>query len=432
MSKSNEAKAGANPGTDPSSKPSIAAAGPLAGLRVIDWTHVLAGPFAGYQLGLLGAEVIRVERPDADDMIRAKAYDPKLAALGLGEAFVVQGAGKRSLALNARDPRAKQALAALIASADVLLENFRPGKLATLGFDPARLIAQHPKLVVCSITGFGPDSDRRAYDHVVQAASGFMAANANASGEPQRIGFPVIDYAVGLQAAQAVLAALLRRERQGRTRQQGEWLQVTMSGAALTLLGPVYAPQLVSGITPPRSTSTAFSGSALSGTFAVSDGHLALVCNAPDQAVGLRGALAEAGADEVVLTPLFAAADKGDVSAAQGLLTTLFAQGTVAQWEQRLAQHGVPATGVRSAAQAAAEVAESWPQVTLPLADGPRRVPVPGIGYGSTEPLTGEVGSPPLRGADTRALLGEAGLGADEIEAMFREGVAWEPGGGEA
>ena len=147
------------------------AAGPLAGLRVIDWTHVLAGPFSGYQLGLLGAEVIRVERADADDMIRAKAADPGLAALGLGEAFVVQGAGKRSLAINARDPRARQALAALIASADVLLENFRPGKLAKLGFDPAELIVRHPRLVVCSITGFGPDSNRRAYDHVVQASS---------------------------------------------------------------------------------------------------------------------------------------------------------------------------------------------------------------------------------------------------------------------
>ncbi|MEK0417723.1 MAG: hypothetical protein RI949_1729, partial [Pseudomonadota bacterium] len=95
-----------NSGTDASAVP----AGPLSGLRVIDWTHVLAGPFAGYQLGLLGAEVIRIERADGDDLVRTKAADPALGALGLGEGFVTQGAGKRSLAVNARDPRARQAL----------------------------------------------------------------------------------------------------------------------------------------------------------------------------------------------------------------------------------------------------------------------------------------------------------------------------------
>lgn len=409
------------------SSPNNPAAGPLAGLRVIDWTHVLAGPFAGYQLGLLGAEVIRVERADGDDMIRAKAADPRLAALGLGENFVMQGAGKRSLALDARDPRAQEALATLIASADVLLENFRPGKLAALGFDPAELIGRHPRLVVCSITGFGPHSNRRAYDHVVQAASGFMAANAGTDGTPQRVGFPVIDYAVGMQAAQAVLAALLRRERQGAARERGEWLQVTMNGAALTLLGPVFAPQLVSGITPPRSASTAFSGSALSGTFATSDGHLALVCNAPDQAVGLRRALAEAGVDEATRQRIDTAAGQADVATAQQLLGEAFRQASVTDWEARMAAHGVPATGVRSAAAAAAEVAHDWPQVELPLPDGPRRVPVPGIGYGSSEPLTGSLAAPPRRGADTRALLLEAGLNETDVNAMLSEGKAWAP-----
>lgn len=97
------------------------------------------------------------------------------------------------MAVDARDPKAGQALAALIASADVLVENFRPGKLAALGFDPQELIERHPRLVVCSITGFGQQSNRRAYDHVVQAASGMMMTNADASGRRQRIGFPVID-----------------------------------------------------------------------------------------------------------------------------------------------------------------------------------------------------------------------------------------------
>lgn len=412
--------------TTTDSPDTAAAAGPLAGLRVIDWTHVLAGPFAGYQLGLLGAEVIRVERADGDDLIRTKAADPALGALGLGEAFIAQGAGKRSLALDARDPRAQRALAALIAGADVLLENFRPGKLAALGFDPQALIERHPQLVVCSITGFGPGSSLRAYDHVVQASSGFMAANADAAGKPQRVGFPVVDYAVGQQAAMAVMAALLRR---GRTpgRSRGEWLQVTMTGAALSLLAPVYAPPLISGITPPRSASTAFSGSPLSGTFEAADGHLALVCNAVDQAEGLMRALHEAGASATAVGPLLTAAKAGDVAAAQAILAELLRARATADWQARLAAHGVPATAVVEARDAARAAAPAWPQVSVPAPAGTRRVSVPGIGFASSEPLTVGLADPRRRGADTRALLAEAGLDADTIEAMLADGSASAP-----
>lgn len=403
--------------------------GPLAGVRVIDWTHVLAGPFTGYQMGLLGAEVIRIERADGDDMIRAKGADAALAALGLAEGFVVQGAGKRSLAIDARDPRAKQALAALVASADVLVENFRPGKLAALGFDPARLIEQHPRLIVCSITGFGPQSNRRAYDHVVQAASGLMAANAGADGKPQRIGFPVIDYAVGQQAALAVMTALYRRDRAGAPpRARGEWLQVTMMGAALTLLAPVYAAPLVSGIEVQRSTTTAFSGSPLSGTFEVADGHLAIVCNAPDQVTGLFKAMHEAGMSQDDLSALTDAAQQRDVTRAQALLARAVRARDLAYWEALLARHDVPVTAVARASQAAAAAAADWPQLELPLSGGTRKVRVPGIGFQSTEPLTRELSAPVRRGADTRELLSRAGLSSETIAAMLADGAASEPG----
>ena len=417
--------------SSPSSEPGSGGRGPLAGLRVIDWTHVLAGPFAGYQLGLLGAEVIRVERADGDDMIRGKAASPALAALGLGETFVVQGAGKRSLAVDARHPQVKQALTALIGSADVLIENFRPGKLAALGFDPQALITRHPQLVVCSITGWGPQSDRRAYDHVVQAASGFMAANAGADGAPQRVGFPVIDYAVGQQAALAVLAALVRRERLAAHRTQGEWLQVSMNGAALTLLAPVYAASLVSGIEPPRTASTAFSGSPLSGTFAAADGHLALVCNAADQAAGLLRALHAAGVAPATVAAVEQAAQARDVAATQALLAEALRPQPVATWERLLAQHGVPATAVRRASQAAAEAAadpaRGWPRVSLPLTAGPHEVPVPGIGFTSSQALTTDLRAPARRGADTRALLAEGGLDGATINALLAAGAAFEP-----
>ncbi len=401
---------------------------PLAGLRVIDWTHVLAGPFAGYQLGLLGADVIRIERADGDDMIRIKGADPELAALGLGEAFVAQGTGKRSLAIDARDPRAKRALAALIAGADVLLENFRPGKLAALGFDPQQLIERHPRLVVCSITGFGPGSDRRAYDHVIQAASGLMVANAGSDGKPQRIGFPLIDYSVGQQAALAVMSALYRRERQpAGSRVRGEWLQVSMMGAALTLLAPTYATKIVSGVEMPRSASTAFSGNPLSGTFATAEGYLAIVCNSLEQSKALMVALQEAAVDITTLQALRQAAEQRDVPRTHELLAAVLSGKSAAHWEALFQRHQVPATTAVRPAEAAAQAAVDWPQVDLVHPKGSKRVPVPGIGFTSSEMLTPALRAPARRGAHTREVLALAGLSEDVIAAMLADGAASEP-----
>lgn len=408
-------------------------AGPLAGIKVVDWTHVLAGPFCGYQLALLGADVIRIERPDGDDLIRVSAADPALGALGLGETFITQGGGKRSLAIDARDERAKQILARLIARADVLVENFRPGKLAALGFDPAQLIVKQPNLVVCSITGFGAQSKRRAYDHVVQAASGLMMANANAAGVPQRVGFPLVDYAVGQQAAMAIITALYRRESQrhaGRIRTEGEWLNVTMAGAALTLMAPAYAEALVSGRERPKSSSTAFSGSPLSGTFQVADGFIALVCNAKNQTTALAAMLADAGADEQLLHRLDAAVAVHDVAQAQDILASIFRLRTADDWDQRFASWGVPGTPVRKPVQAAMEAAASWPTVRLPVSsDGEERiVPVPGVGFTSTQALTPSLlRSPARRGQDTAAILRELGTTAQETEELLTQKVIFAP-----
>lgn len=404
-----------------------AASGPLAGLTVIDWTHVLSGPFVGYQLALLGADVIRIERPGADDIIRAKAADPVLARLGLGEAFIAQGSGKRSVALDLRDERARTVMARLITQADVLVENFRPGKLAKLGFDPARLIEQHPQLVVCSVTGFGQQSGRRAYDHVVQAASGLMAANAPADGRPQRVGFPVIDYAAGQQAALAITAALLRRSREAGARTKGEWVQVSMLEAALTLMAPAYATSLVSGVEVPRSASTAFSGNPLSGTFESRQGFLAIVCNAPEQGEALIRALGYAGATEVEVRALAQAAAASDVAATHGHLALILARRSAAEWETLLSDAGVPVSLIATPIEAARSVSAAWPVVSLDLPGGPRSTSVPGIGFYSTEPLTVGLRPPARLGQHTREVLAEVGLDAAMINAMLAEGVAAEP-----
>lgn len=405
---------------------------PLSGVRVVDWTHVLSGPFAGYQLALLGAEVIRIEQPSSDDLIRSSAADPELARLGLGETFVGQGAGKRSLALDIKQPAAKAALRRLIAEADVVLENFRPGKLASLGFDPAELIRLHPRLIVCSITGFGPESDRRAYDHVVQAASGLMAANATADGTPRRIGFPLVDYAVGQQAALAVMTALYRRDAaHAAQREQGEWLQVTMQDAALTLMTPAFIETLVSGRARQRSASTAFSGNPMSGTFEVADGWLAIVCNAPEQTQGLIVALRDlVGAEHALVAAVEAGAMAGDVEGTQAALRPLLRMLGAAEWEARLGQCGVPAATVRSPVDAARAASDRWPSVPLPSTrtSAAREVRVPGIGFSSNLPLTSSTLDPaPRRGADTRTVLRDAGLTDRDIDQLIAARAAGEP-----
>ncbi len=411
--------------------PAASDGGPCAGLRVLDWTHVLAGPFAAYQLALLGADVIRIERPGARDIVRDGGLDETLTALGLGEGFVMQGAGKRTLAIDARDPRGAQALHRLIAGADVLIENFRPGKLAALGFDPAELVRRHPRLVVCSITGFGQSgarAGRPAYDHAVQASSGFMAANQDADGRAQRLGFPAIDYATGQQAALAITAALLRRERalSSGTRIAGEWLDVSMQGSALTLLAPTYASWAVSGRERPRTRSTAYSGSPLSGTFETAAGMLALVCNSEAQARALPAALREAGVPDTLVAALVQAATARDVDTTQQLLGQAMAVADAARWEALFERHAIPSATVRTPLEAydaaRREHPAQWPEVTLDAADG-RAVRVPGPGFASSLPLTVALRPPAQRGTHSRAVLREAGVTDAQIDAMIADGV---------
>lgn len=405
---------------------------PLDGIRVVDWTHILAGPYAGYLLALMGAEVIRVERHDECDITRSTALDSGLGALELGEGFVMQGAGKKSIAIDARDPDARAALASLIAGADVLLENFRPGKLRALGFDPAELIRRHPRLVVCSITGFGqsgPLANRRAYDHVIQAASGVMAANRDAEGRPQRIGLPIIDYATGMQAALAVLAALQRRastRESGGLRERGEWVDVAMHEVALTLSAPAYASHAVSGIERKASRATAFSGNPLSGTFATAQGFVAIVCNSDAQSASFLEAMQAAGVPAREVAALAERVRARDVEGTHAWLAPKLLARSAADWETHFRGHEVPAAEALapSAAYDAAKAdAARWPEVRLANADG-RAVRVPGPGFGSTERVMPPLGAPPLRGEHTRELLRAAGLDDARIEAMIARGAA--------
>jgi crotonobetainyl-CoA:carnitine CoA-transferase CaiB-like acyl-CoA transferase len=397
----------------------------FAGVKVLDVSHVLAGPFCSYQLALLGADVLKVENPKSRDMIRFSGPDPELRENGLGPGFLMQNAGKRSIALDLKDERGRGVFRKLAAGADIVIENFRPGRMAQLGLSYDDLKTDNAKLIYCSITGFGQDgplSQLPAYDHVVQGISGMMAANATDDGQPWRVGFPLIDYNVGLLAAFAVAGALYERSHTG----VGRYIDVAMLDAALITMGPLMAAPLLGQDAPVRRGKRAASGSPFSGLFETSEGILTVAANTPAQARSLAAALDRA---DLVDDPRFAqwGSDDSYVNDVQASLTAVFAGDTAVAWEARLADAGVPASKVRTVGEVLQhdQVAARGLVRDVPARAG--EVPahrVPGPGFRTDDDGRGQPMAPPPRmGEHSRPVLSDLGYSAAEIEALFEAGV---------
>ncbi len=187
---------------------------PLTGTRVVDLTRILAGPFCSMMLADMGAEIVKIETPGSGDPVRRQGAIRD----GLSWYFAAFNRNKRSLTLNLRHPEGRAVLEKLIAQGDVLVENFRPGVLAAMGFDKARLDALNPALVCCNLTGFGssgPYRDRPSFDFIAQAMSGFLSVTGAPGGAPTRAGPPVADLVAGLYGALGICAALVRRGHAG-------------------------------------------------------------------------------------------------------------------------------------------------------------------------------------------------------------------------
>ena len=219
----------------------------LSGVRVLDLTRVLSGPFCTALLGDLGADILKVEAPEGDSIRGQGAIRD-----GLSSYFAQFNRNKRSLRLDLRKPEGREVLTRLIRQSDVLVENFRPGVLARMGFSNARLLELRPSLVVCSINGFGstgPYKDRPAFDFIAQAMSGFMSVNGTAEGEPLRSGLPISDLVGGLYAALAITASVLKARETGK----GEIAEVSLTNGMVSLLAYIATNYFATGITPPRS-----------------------------------------------------------------------------------------------------------------------------------------------------------------------------------
>jgi crotonobetainyl-CoA:carnitine CoA-transferase CaiB-like acyl-CoA transferase len=334
---------------------------PLQGMRVVDISHVIAGPTCGLYLARYGAEVVKIELPGRGDVLRAGGADASRLDEGVTAGFAAVNAGKRSAAVDLKDPAAVAALLEHARGADVFIENFRPGVIERLGLGYDAVRAVNPRIVYVSISGFGQEgawSERGAYDHVVQAFTGMMAQQGDEGDPPIKVGFPVIDAAAGMMAAQSVLAALLRRERSG----EGAYLDVSMAQAAAHLMLSQAVQADRDGRDRPRVGNRGFSGSPGGATFRCADGWIATAANTPAQFAALCGLLGIESvlADELLLD--VAAFGKGagfvvarDRAALERRLTAAFAGRSAAQLERDLAAVNVPAARVRTLAEFMAE-----------------------------------------------------------------------------
>lgn len=323
---------------------------PLEGFRVLDLTHVLAGPCATHHLRCLGAEVIKIERPATGDPMRGLGMQPELG--GVPPGFRALNAGKKSVVIDLATDKGLAEVLRLAESSDVFVENFRPGVAKRLGLAAKDIRAVRPDIVYCSISGWGqsgPNSTRGAYDHVIQAATGMMALQGSGSDEtPVKVGFPVIDIATGISAAEAILAALIRRLR-GDT--APITLDVSMVDSALALMSGPAASTRATGKAPDRVGNRGFVGSPGAETFATSDGYISVAANTMGQFETLCGLLGrpELAAPPYVLGGLASDAFLTNVAtdALREALGKAFAEFEADALEAALNESGVPAARVR-------------------------------------------------------------------------------------
>ncbi len=324
----------------------------LEGIRVLDMTNVLAGPFATLHLALAGAEVIKIENPEGGDLARKLGNVPELNQQLMGTSFLAQNTNKKSLTLNLKAAEAKEIFRALVTTADVLVENFRPGVLARLGFPWETLHQRNPRLIYCAISGFGqsgPDADKPAYDQIIQGLSGVMAINGDERLNPLRAGFPVCDTVGGLNAAFAIMGALYYREHTGR----GQMIDVAMLDSIMPLLGWVAANWLIGG-KPPQLLGNDNMTAAPSGTFRTQDGYINIAANEQKQWENLCDVL---GVPELKTDPRFQKRDvrKANRRALTPLVEAKLAEHPTAHWAQALNAKGIPSGEILSLQQALAQ-----------------------------------------------------------------------------
>lgn len=399
---------------------------PLQGVRVVDLTHVYAGPYVTHVLTQLGADVVKIERPGAGDVIRAglRGVSPP----GFAAPFVGMNHGKRSLTLDLKDARGKDALARLIERGDVLVENLRPGELERIGFGPDAARKINPRLIYASVSGWGqsgPQASRAGYDQVIQASTGMMMMQGEAGTPPMKIGFPAIDIATGMNGACAILAALLERQRTG----TGSRIDIGMGDSALMLMIGNSSAWLVGGLPHERVGNRALTSSPTSGVFETADGSISVAANTLEQG---HKALDVIGRPELKSDPRFAPVRKGgffhvaDPDGAEREFAAALKARDAEHWEAAFNDAGIACGKIRTIHEFLAGPYRTMPGIHRTITDQPgydRPIEALGAGFRVDGAIPAATRPAPPLGGDSRAVLGELGFDAGEIEAMAKDGV---------
>jgi crotonobetainyl-CoA:carnitine CoA-transferase CaiB-like acyl-CoA transferase len=393
---------------------------PFSGVRILDFTQVLAGPYGSYQLALLGADVIKVERREGEDM-RRTPLSREWADRGMAPSWLAINGNKRSLTLDLQKPAAVEIIKRLAAKADVVMENFRGGVMDRLGIGYAALSAVNPKLIYCAISGFGqtgPSSKEAGYDGKIQAMSGIMAITGHAEMGPTRAGFAVCDVLSGATAAFAVSSALFQRTHTG----HGQFIDVSMLEASLAFLSTQVADYTVAGHHQEQFGNQAISRKVTANLFRAKDSYLLLAVNDEKQ---YRALMTTIGRLDVLDDPRFPDwfARKEHEAALRAIIEDALAAEDAKTWERRLNDAGAPSASIwkieeiidhpQIAARGAVQVVDS------PY--GPLRLMGSGFQMAHGGGKLDTVG--PELGAHTDEVLAEAGYDEAAIAGFHADGI---------
>jgi crotonobetainyl-CoA:carnitine CoA-transferase CaiB-like acyl-CoA transferase len=386
---------------------------PFEGIRVIDATHVLAGPFAAYQLGVLGADVIKIEDPNDPDQSRSSGTDKALNRSLMGTAFLTQASNKRSLALDLKQERDREILKALVKTADVFIENYRPGAFEALGLGYDELSKINPRLIYASFSAFGqkgPRGQQTAYDHVIQATSGIMAMTGTHDVHPVKIGAPAVDYMTGMTGAFALSSALYQREKTG----QGQRIDMAMLDVAMTMMASLLTGYLRNKSHPkPHGNRHPH---ATNGAFATKDGALVML--------GASNLRQQKRLWNVLGRPEMAKStnDERDADHAReiAVLEEIMKTRTADEWEEFLQARHVPAARVRTMGEALADPQLAARGVIHKHAKGNGMdrgfgVPLAAFMFAHDGPRVDS--PPPTLGQHNEAILAELGYAAAKVRA---------------
>ena len=393
---------------------------PLKGIRILDLTNVLAGPFCCHHLAHLGAEVVKVEAAGRGDLARQLGADPELNKANMGVSFLAQNAGKKSVTVNLKNARGREIFLKLVETADVVVENFRPGVMTRLGVGYETLKEVNPTLIYCAISGFGQEGPwvhRPAYDQIIQGTSGVMSITGGGESAPLRVGYPVADTVGGITAAFAISSALNANPR-------GTFIDVSMLESVLATMGWVVSNYLIAGVNP-TANGNENPTSAPSGAFEAEGGLINIAANKDQQWELLTDHL---GLDALRERPEYATREdrKRNRLALKTELEAVLKTRPPRDWAKELNSIGVPSGAVLTVP----EVLE-MPQVAdrgflgqfenVPGVGRDIQVATTGIKLDGSAPTVDA--PPPTLGQHNTEIWSELGLTPDDIEKLAKDGA---------